>query len=301
MGGYNTNIYIDSNIIEKAYYYSCRFYYTDLKSFSYNKIYPRVGNTDHYIRFDYTNHYNTVCNTFDYSKTNVKYAYNYFYYPHYANYNGLGLIANNEIILSPNAQEGYGMYLSNTNGTVRVYHNSIFDPGTSNYSRGLYLNCSSGTGTFEIISNNVWSNGYPIYVTGSSVSVTSDYNNFYGTGSRIGYFNTDCSSLSDWQTASGDLTSVNVAPQYLDSTESLEMISSTGLTCPQLSAITNDKLGNLRNTTTTIGCYEFLPKSYDVAAKSITSPSGTLIAGTATQSSVLVRNYGTVTITSMDI
>ena len=76
----------------------------------------------------------------------------------------------------------------------------------------------------------------------------------------IGCFNTDCSSLSDWQTASG-LNFRECSSQYLDSTESLEMISSReGLTCPQLSAITNDKLGNLRNTTTTIGFYEFLPK-----------------------------------------
>ena len=48
-GGYNTNIYIDSNTIEKAYYYSHYFYYNDLNSFAYNKIYPRSGSSNHII------------------------------------------------------------------------------------------------------------------------------------------------------------------------------------------------------------------------------------------------------------
>jgi hypothetical protein len=164
IGGYNTNIYIDSNIIEKAYYYSHYFYYTDLNSFSANKIYPRSGSTYHYMYFYYTNHYHTVGNTWNMANTNIEYGYNYFYYSQYYNYTANGLIANNEFIHSASAIGGYGMYLGYTNGMVKVYNNSMFVPGTSSY--GIYAYCSTGTGTFEVMNNNIWANYYPIYKTG---------------------------------------------------------------------------------------------------------------------------------------
>lgn len=299
IGGYNTNIYIDSNIIEKAYYYSHYFYYTDLNSFSANKIYPRSGNTYHYMYFYYTNHYHTVGNTWNMANTNIEYGYNYFYYSQYYNYTANGLIANNEFIHSASAIGGYGMYLGYTNGMVKVYNNSMFVPGTSSY--GIYAYCSTGTGTFEVMNNNIWANYYPIYKTGTNVTFISDYNNLYSTGAYVGYYTSACTNLTTWATQSGDVTSVKVAPLFLDSTESLELTSGTGLACPQLQGVMTDILGTTRNFTTTMGCYEFDPKSYDVSPRAITAPTGTLITGTSTQTAVTVRNQGTVTITSMDI
>ena len=300
VGGYNTNIYIDSNIIEDAYYNSHYIYYTDLNSFSYNKITPRKdGNNYHYMYFYYTNHYNTVCNTYNLSNSSIEYAYTYFYYSQYYNFNSNGLIANNQFIHSSASKEGYGMYLGYTNGIVKVYNNSIYISGTASY--GIYAVCSSGSGTFEIANNNIWSNQYPIYKTGTNCTVVSDYNNLYSTGTYVGYFNLPCTSMSAWATASGDLTSVKVAPQYIDSTESLELLSASGLSCPMLQGVITDISGLSRNYTTTMGCYEFNPKNYDVSLRLITSPSGTLISGNSTQTSVNVRNQGTQTITSINI
>ena len=51
VGGYTTNIFIDSNIFEKAGYYSYYFYYTDLNSFSYNKSILEKWCNNHYTRF----------------------------------------------------------------------------------------------------------------------------------------------------------------------------------------------------------------------------------------------------------
>ena len=299
---YNTNIYIDSNIIEKAYYGAYTFYYNDLNSFSYNRIYPRekdVSN-NYYMYFYYTNHYNTVGNKWDFIATDITTLYSYFQYIHYNSYSGSGLIANNEIILSPKITSGYAMFFQYCNGLVKIYNNSILYPGKSAY--GIYANCGSGTGIFEVMNNNIYCNNMPIYKTGTNVTFVSAYNNLYGTGNYVGSFNgTSCPTILAWRNVSGDASSVSVAPQYLDSTANLELIVATGLSCPQLQEVSDDIQANPRNGTTVMGCYEFMPKSYDVSPKVITSPNGTLMSSNTYPVIIDVKNYGSVTITSMDI
>ena len=53
----------------------------------------------------------------------------------------------------------------------------------------------------------------------------------------VGYFNKACTSLSAWATESGDVTSVSVAPQFLDSTVSLELASAGVFGCPLLQGV----------------------------------------------------------------
>ncbi len=299
---YNTNIYVDSNTIEKAYYGAYTFYYNDLNSFSYNKIYPRKKNasSDFYNYFNYTNHYNTVGNKWDFTTTDITYLYSRFQYIQYNSYSGSGLIANNEVMLSPKIAGGYAMYFEACNGLVKIYNNSILQPGM--YGYGIYANCGSGSGIYEVMNNNIYCNYMPIYKTGTRVSFVSAYNNLYGTGNNVGYFNnTTCATMLAWRNVSGDATSVRIAPQYIDSAISLELIAVAGLNCPQLQEVPNDIHGNARNVTTVMGAYEFMPKNYDVSPKIITSLGGTLMTSNTYPVTVDVKNQGSVTITSMDI
>ena len=303
-GGYNTNIYIDSNQFLNSFYYTYYMYYNDLKSFSHNVIRTNTMNNYNYSYFYYTNHYNTVCNTWDYSQSNVKYPYIYFYYPHRYNYSGTdGYIMNNEFILPEDVEGGYGMYIGYSGETYHIYHNSVYNPCATN-GYGIYAYCGSAgnNANLEFVNNLVWGNNYPIYISGSAVSVTSDYNDYYSTSGKVGYWqSTACSSLSAWATASGDNTSVSVQPSFLaPNIAGLELVSNNGITCPSLANVLDDITGYNRNVTTTMGCYELNPKTNDIYMATITEPrtSKVLVTGDTVPVFVYVRNLGSAPLTS---
>ena len=52
---------------------------------------------------------------------------------------------------------------------------------------------------------------------------------------------------------------------------------------------------------TTMGCYEYDPKSWDVSPRAILNPKTSVIVGNSTPTSVEVRNLGTTTITNISL
>ena len=306
-GGYNTNIHIDSNRIINADYYSHYFYYTDLTSFSHNKIIVTSRQNYHYCYFYYTNHYNTVCNSWDFTKSMVRNPYIYYYYAHRYNYGSStdGYIVNNEVVGAKGSDYGYGMYIGYPGETQHIWHNSIYMPCQNGY--GIYGYFSSG-GTnpnVELVNNLIYCESYPVYTTGTVVTMTSDYNNIYNPSGRLASLNgVVCTSLKDWANELNDNTTVSVAPQFLGTdVAGLELAANTGLSCPALNSVTEDITGFTRKSPTMMGCYEFNPKKNDLNLISVVKPveGDVVLSGDTIPVVICVRNIGSAAVTSFKV
>lgn len=307
-GGYNTNIHIDSNLIEGADYYGHYLYYTDLTSFSHNRIIVTTMRQNyHYSYFYYTNHYNTACNTYDYSKSSVRNPYIYYYYAHRYNYGSStdGYVVNNEVIGAKGSDYGYGMYIGYPGETQHIWHNSIYMPCQNGY--GIYGYFSSG-GTnpnVELVNNLIYCERYPVYTTGTVVTMTSDYNNIYNPSGRLASLNgVVCTSLKDWANELNDNTTVSVAPQFLGTdVAGLELAANTGLSCPALNSVTEDITGFTRKSPTMMGCYEFNPKKNDLNLISVVKPveGDVVLSGDTIPVVICVRNIGSAAVTSFKV
>ena len=307
-GGYNTNIHIDSNLIEGADYYGHYLYYTDLTSFSHNRIIVTTMRQNyHYSYFYYTNHYNTACNTYDYSKSSVRNPYIYYYYAHRYNYGSStdGYVVNNEVIGAKGSDYGYGMYIGYPGETYHFWHNSIYMPCQNGYGIYGYFSSGGNNPSVEFVNNLIYCENYPVYTTGNVVAMTSDYNNIYNPGGRLASLNgVVCTSLKDWANELNDNTTVSVAPQFLGTeVAGLELAANTGLSCPALNSVTEDITGFTRKSPTIMGCYEFNPKKNDLNLISVVKPEAgeVVLSGDTIPVVVCVRNIGSAAVSSFKV
>ncbi|MEJ2543241.1 MAG: T9SS type A sorting domain-containing protein [Calditrichaceae bacterium] len=156
--------------------------------------------------------------------------------------NGPGLIANN-FVTSVN----YGVYFNN-NTHQNFYHNSVNLTSSSASASALQIN----NGTNINVINNILANsggGYAYYVNTPSTIDTSDFNDFHTTGTNVGYWSTDQSTLLDLQTASGkDINSISINPEFVSSTDLHTFVEALDSAGTPLTAVTDDIDGELRDT-----------------------------------------------------
>ena len=268
-GGYNTNVTIDSNVFRDAYYYGYYFYYNDFLSFSYNTTTPRNSSTTtFYTQTYYSNHNYSVGNKWNFTNnTTIDNYYNYMYYSHYYNYTGKGYFANNEIIHKSNTA-GYGMYFYYSK--VDVYHNSVISTGPTAYSFYVYGNNNE----MDFKNNQMIAMNIPIIVYQGS-NIDFDYNNYYSYSGIIGQWEgTSYFTLNDWIAKSGDSNAISIAPVFIDSTKSLELVNYTGMATPRLPNVLEDIHGSSRSSVTTIGAYGLsVYEGYNLSVDEITEPS----------------------------
>ena len=218
------------------------------------------------------------------------------------------LIANNMFINnSNNSYYGYNVgYWGNYVIKRNIVYNS-FNATTSGSNYGnLYMGDYSGYYTGYTSSVNIKNNsfcntggGYCIYYNqnySSSYNANINYNNYYFTGSYLGYYNYtgNSSSLSAWKSNGYgfDANSYNGNPSYTSATN-LHAYGSTLNNHATPGWVTTDYDGQTRSTTTPdIGADEFTPSPNDAGISSITSPSGAYCSGTNTITAVL-GSYGT--------
>ncbi|MCX6256518.1 MAG: GEVED domain-containing protein [Bacteroidia bacterium] len=199
-------------------------------------------------------------------------------------------IAGNTIIISSNVNSSAGierMYCNNiSTSTARVYNNfiscastlpneaiyayyspySIYDyntinmitPSTTTYS--IYVLNTAGT---VDIRNNIFANpggGYAIY-SSSHTGVTSDYNDFYTSGTTLGYWTSATATLANWQTQTGqDAHSISLYPIFLSPTNLHTFDNAVNNLGTPIAGITTDIDGETRSTTTPdLGADEFTP------------------------------------------
>jgi len=176
--------------------------------------------------------------------------------------------------------DGSTSTLSTTTGGVNIYYNSVNMYGTYNratacITTALYV--GSGASNLDI-RNNIFVNSmdntgtasksYAIYSAANASAFTTINNNDYYAPSPegiLGYLASDITTLSDWQTATGqDGSSIEDNPMFTGNTDLRPQSGSPVLNAGvPISGITTDFLGDARDANPSMGAYEnqFIPST----------------------------------------
>lgn len=192
-----------------------------------------------------------------------------------------------------------GIYLENSQYVDLVFNNVYRSSQNNSY---YPLNTYNGN-NLRFLYNNFYNDGVGkalnIY-SGSNNSVEkSDRNNFYNNGNDLGsWYNQGISKIGDIKTLIGkDSNSVSDDPGYTSSTDLHAYNVFLDGRALAYNGITKDIDGETRNSTNPdIGADEFRLKSLDAGLVEFVRP----IAGTSC-AKVILRNYGSTTLTSVKI
>ncbi|WP_114778747.1 PKD domain-containing protein [Botryobacter ruber] len=206
-----------------------------------------------------------------------------------------GTMVANNIVQTQGQGTTYGISLTSSSN-VKLVFNSVHTTGTDlSQARALFIQGSNSNIT---IKNNIFANsggGYAAYIATAPTGTNDiDYNNYYSSGGRLGYYaGTDYSNLSSWgQAVGGDANSKAVNPFFKSTTElSINHIAlnSAGAT---ISGITKDIDDTVRDASKPdIGAKEYTPAPVDAGLDAFTSPTSPL-TGTEVPVKVLLRNQG---------
>jgi hypothetical protein len=302
----NTNLMIDSNIVQNNYDNSIYLYYSKCISISCNTILSRTtsGTNWYGIYTNYTHVDNIIGNRIRQRSNTITRPYGiYFYYQQNASSTDTALIANNEIILYTTGTY-YGMYVGY--GRAKILYNSIYVEGTG-AARGIHIQ-NATTNYFVIKNNNIImeaSTAYPIYLSAiTNLSLYDmDYNNMYAP-QYVGYAGGNKTSISDWQsTITTDKHSVNIRSEFIDSTLHLQMTDYTNLECPKVPLVRFDIEHRFRaEGATTMGCYHGItPYTVNAALIELSGNKGGSLLGTSDNITTTLLNAGTTTFTKVTI
>ncbi|MFA6402524.1 MAG: T9SS type A sorting domain-containing protein [Salinivirgaceae bacterium] len=165
-----------------------------------------------------------------------------------------------------------GIWLNNSQ-FIEVLFNSINVVGTHVDNSAIYL----GAGSNLTIKNNILAvngNGYALNKLGSLTNLDCNYNDFYSTGANlIKWESVIYSKLNDYTLAtSNDANSLNVNPSFASTTDlhtNSFWLDGQGM---QVSAVTDDIDGNVRNNPPCMGADEYtstlvpLAGTYEIGA-----------------------------------
>ena len=215
-----------------------------------------------------------------------------------------GLFANNFISISGSSGAdaiGIKVYYS---WHQYIYNNNIHVAvNSTSYGSALVI---QGGGDISVV-NNVLANsggGYACMVFYPTSISNANYNDLYETGGpylgRWGIIN--CTDISGWKSASAKETnSVSFNPFFTSATDlhiSARALDSAGIALPQI----HDDIDNepRNNVSPDIGADEFRVYNYDASIVSLISPV-LACQGTATHVTIMLRNYGNMTIRTTNI
>ncbi|MFZ4400811.1 MAG: GEVED domain-containing protein [Bacteroidales bacterium] len=203
-----------------------------------------------------------------------------------------GLIANNFVSVLNGTNYAYGIRL-NTTIRFNVYNNSVITNGNNNTDTRAINIVSTCTNT-DIKNNNLQSNKYPIFIEGASSVSSSNYNNYYATGTSFAYYNaTPYANLPALIAASfKDSSSITVNPYFLSLTNLHTfngLLKGMGTTLPE---VTIDIDGAPRLSPPCIGADEFLPPAQDATLITILKPVGGCGLTTTEDVKVVIKNVG---------
>ncbi|MFZ4707791.1 MAG: right-handed parallel beta-helix repeat-containing protein, partial [Bacteroidales bacterium] len=201
----------------------------------------------------------------------------------------------NNFILTSGIYKSEGIFLQNSSRS-KVYYNSIniTNNDVAGDSKGIYIN---GGEQIDFQNNilRISKLGFPIYLSGTSINLTTDYNDFYHPELLIGHNNTtNYYSLADWKFATDqDDHSYAVDPYFtsnMDLSVNQSILNNVGIPIPE---IQYDIDGSVRNNThPDIGAKEFSTCETDAGINQISSPSSPLSDGSQSIK-VILQNQGT--------
>jgi pectin methylesterase-like acyl-CoA thioesterase len=212
------------------------------------------------------------------------------------------LIANNMIVTngtgltSPN-----GIYILNAHHLQILYNSVWLSTGgilgkCINYASGSIMHCYNNA-----LSNT--SGGYTLYCASTTGIASSDFNALYTSGSFLARWGTsDIASFASWKTISGfETNSHNIHPPFI-TTNNLHLANSSlsGKATP-IQNITVDLDGDPRSIYPAIGADEYPLPAIDAGVVAITSPMTSMIEGQTYPVHVVIKNFGTDTISGFHI
>ena len=279
---------IINNIIKDFYYYGLYLYYQDSVTAIGNTIRNAATSATVYGLYSY------YADNNNYQKNKIILTNSGTTYALYLSNNagGSSLIANNFISQSVSLGTVYGFY-STTSSNLKIYHNSISTYGSTSY----YSMYFTGGANNILRNNSVVNNGggYAIYAASTTSIASSDYNNFFTTGTKLGYWGAACANLAAWKTASSkDTNSVSENPDYISAFDLHVYTPALNNIGTPLAEVTDDIDGQPRNATTPdIGADEYSPLPIDLGVTSIYQPSITYSqVGSNIDVKVIVKNFG---------
>ena len=219
-------------------------------------------------------------------------------------------IVNNMISISGGHSSSitYGFYLYNS-GNLNVYHNSVsLSSGSASNGYGFYMSGSSATNVS--VNNNVFAcySGAVPFARYSGSFTSLDYNDYYTNGLILMKWS---SSLTTPTSAgitgiralsSADTNSIVANPVYYSPSNLHSYGSAINAAGRPLSSVSIDIDGDQRNSSTPdMGADEFFISSIDVGVLSVVSPLMTDTQSNVVPFKVLIKNYGSTAVTSMNI
>ncbi|MDR1180994.1 MAG: right-handed parallel beta-helix repeat-containing protein, partial [Bacteroidales bacterium] len=314
---YCQNVVIDNNTLTNQFRTAIYLYYVYTKSISYNRMSPRSLYTDTqwqgvngaYLR----NGGNIIGNRVSANSSTITSSFSGLYF----SYIDTALIANNEIYINGNASTTDGIYIGYP-GSVHVINNTVYTvkSGTAGTNRAHYNAIRSGYSS--LIRNNIFaaSGGaagttYAFYFYGSAADFTNysagyeaDYNDYYSTGTNIGYVaGANRTDLTAWKTAIAPLDehSVNKHPSFADSANSLALASyPDSLLCPRWQTVITDIRNIERPQSTAMGAYSQFTNGQDILLKEFAGWNNSVVDKQTKPVNITLLNNGVVPIANAE-
>jgi len=310
-----SSITIDSNTLTDAYTYGIySYYYGNYPSISYNTITSRYNTPSSYYGI-YTYYYHNILklvgNRIKVTGTSTCYGMYLYYYHNYSTAygsTGPGLLANNEVIVLGGSTTAYGIYMYG-NSRWDMMHNTIYVQGTST-CYGLYrYNTTTGypmNVNKNILATQTSGTGYPLYISSTTYGPVAygsiNYNNYYSNGAYIAYVGNTISTIAALKLATTqDTNSINIYPNFVDSTSNLDLKDYTGFDCPQDALVPNDINDYPRLSTTTIGAHCLMLVNINANMKAVVGWEPQAMAGRNFGVNAVLENLGLVNLTSATI
>ncbi len=172
----------------------------------------------------------------------------------------------------------------------QLYHNSISLTGAfGSTTAGVYSHClfvSTATNNMDL-RNNIFHNtltgndprAYTVYTPNTSSFSPINYNDYFSTGSAIGYYGAEVANFAAWQLATGqDANSVNINPAFISTTDLHPTNMALNNLGTYLAVVPKDFDGVNRTNPPDMGAYEFgvNPQVQTLPATDVTATAATL-------------------------
>lgn len=303
------------NTVNNAYYYGAYIYYNynavEFRGNTLNMI-PSTSSTFNYGLYFYYNQNSagTVPHRIIGNKiNNASYMGAYIYY--LASPTGVPAeIYNNVVTGTSNYSTYYAMYFYSaaTTANVNIYHNTILaDNAAGGTTYGFYYYNTTGTiqnvrnNIFGVSTNTAGGTNYACYFNNSLAALNVNFNNYYNrTSTNLVYRNAVTYNPSNFRTsAAGGDSSFNFTPSFVSLANP---VLTEGCTrgFDLTSVVPTDIAGNTRSTAPNLGAYEFVGLSNDIGLEAMPYPVAPITLG-AQDLAVRVRNFGTNTVTSLNV
>ena len=210
------------------------------------------------------------------------------------------VLLHNNFVQTTGTNWGQGIYCYE-GSHHQIFHNSVQVHNTNTAASAFY----TYLGNNKEVLNNIFANyggGYAIYRSSTNGMTTCNYNDLFTTGLYLGYWDSDQTTLSDWQNASPfDVNSLSLDPKFVATDDYPVVEYALNGAGSSLAGVTDDIEGEARNAAgPDIGADEFEQPTLDAGVEAFVTQSIPFAPG-AQNVTVRVKNFGTDVLTGFDI